>query len=248
MLDHTYAAAGTYQVTLTVTDNGGATNSVTRAVTVTAGPPAGPVFGRDTFSRTVTNGLGTAETGGAWTLSSSTTSNYAVNGGTAKITTPAGSGRSAYLTGASSSDTDIRATLSFTRPAGGSAYVGVFARRIGTSDYLTRAVVNSAGTVQAQVLTNGVVSQTATVSGLTFASTDSLQIRAQATGTSPTTLRVKIWRTGAAEPTAWNITRTDSTAGLQAAGSIGLYSYFSSGGTVSPLVTSFDELTAGPTG
>ncbi|MBL0165050.1 MAG: pre-peptidase C-terminal domain-containing protein [Xanthomonadales bacterium] len=35
---HTYAAAGTYSVALTVTDNGGATNSVTKSVTVTAPP------------------------------------------------------------------------------------------------------------------------------------------------------------------------------------------------------------------
>ncbi|HET7842778.1 MAG TPA: PKD domain-containing protein, partial [Xanthomonadales bacterium] len=35
----TYAAAGTYSVQLTVTDNGGATNSTTKSVTVTAPPP-----------------------------------------------------------------------------------------------------------------------------------------------------------------------------------------------------------------
>src|SRR4051812_5864166 len=34
---HTFATAGTYQVKLTVTDNGGATNSVTNAVIVGAG-------------------------------------------------------------------------------------------------------------------------------------------------------------------------------------------------------------------
>ncbi len=37
---HPYAAAGTYDVTLTVTDNGGLTGSATQSVTVTTEPPA----------------------------------------------------------------------------------------------------------------------------------------------------------------------------------------------------------------
>ncbi len=37
----TYAAGGTYSVTLTVTDNGGLTNATTKSVTVTAPPPSG---------------------------------------------------------------------------------------------------------------------------------------------------------------------------------------------------------------
>jgi len=39
----TYAAAGTYSVVLTVTDNGGLTNAITKSVTVTA-PPSGNVL------------------------------------------------------------------------------------------------------------------------------------------------------------------------------------------------------------
>jgi PKD repeat protein len=38
----TYAAAGTYNVQLTVTDNGGATNTITKAVTVSSGTNAAP--------------------------------------------------------------------------------------------------------------------------------------------------------------------------------------------------------------
>ena len=40
--DHTFGAAGVYQVTLTVTDNGSATNAVTHDVTVTAAPVGNP--------------------------------------------------------------------------------------------------------------------------------------------------------------------------------------------------------------
>jgi PKD repeat protein len=38
---HTFAAAGPYQVALTVTDNGGATNTITQGVTVNSGPQSG---------------------------------------------------------------------------------------------------------------------------------------------------------------------------------------------------------------
>jgi PKD repeat protein len=46
----TYGAAGTYNVTLTVTDGGGLTNSITKQVTVTAPPVNQPPVARFTWS------------------------------------------------------------------------------------------------------------------------------------------------------------------------------------------------------
>jgi PKD repeat protein len=58
---HTYAAAATYTVTLLVTDNGGATGSVSSSVTVTAPPAAQPMWIDDlTSSATSTRNSWTA--------------------------------------------------------------------------------------------------------------------------------------------------------------------------------------------
>ena len=58
-----------------------------------------------------------------------------------------------------------------------------------------------------------------------------LNARVQVTGTGTTTVRAMVW-TGAAEPTAWQMTRTDATAALQAAGGVGLAAHRPSTTTV----------------
>ena len=67
-------------------------------------------------------------------------------------------------------------------------------------------------------------------------------MRIQVTGTAPTTVRTKVWRVGTAEPATWNLSVTDATANLQAAGSPGFSSYLSSSATNAPIVMSLDDL------
>lgn len=73
-----------------------------------------------------------------------------------------------------------------------------------------------------------------------------LNIRVQATGTSPTTLRAKAWKSTQAEPASWQVSTTDSTAGLQAAGGVGVATFLSSTSTVFPTVSLDDLVVAVP--
>jgi hypothetical protein len=107
-------------------------------------------------------------------------------------------------------------------------------------------VFNSNGSVavNASVLNNGSESSLGApvvVPGLTQAPDSWVWFRAQVTGTSPTTIRVKAWADGQAEPADWNFTATNSQATLQGAGSVGLRLWL--GGSVSnaPVVFSFDD-------
>jgi len=80
------------------------------------------------------------------------------------------------------------------------------------------------------------------VSGLTYNVGDVINLRMQVVGSSPTTIQAKIWKAGTPEPTAWQRSATDATAGLQAAGYVGVSPYYSSSAT-SAIVLQLDELT-----
>lgn len=201
----------------------------------------------DPFTRTTVNGLGTAEVGGPWTTVAPA-ADFSVNGMAAQIRTPAGHTRYANLDGISSPGTDLTATIGFARPTSGSLYVALVARRVGTATYSGRAVVGSAGAVQAQVQRSGTTLRAVTVPGLVFATGDRLRVRVQAVGASPTTVRVKVWRVGSAEPAAWQVSVTDATTGLQAPGGVGLTTYLSSGASPSTAAVSVDDLSARRTG
>ncbi len=248
----TYAAAGTYPVKLTVTDNLGATATKATSVTVSAPTTPATVFASDVFSRTTTNGWGTADTGGAWTAGGGTSS-FSVTGGSGRIVGGVGVNRSAMLQSLSQRDVEMVADVSLDLAAKGSgAYVSLLGRSIATNnDYRLRVRYQSNATLVAylvRVVNNAdtVVAWT-NVNGITVAPNDVFRLRFQVSGTTTTTLRAKVWRASAPEPAAWLLSGTDATpASLRVAGSAGVLSYLSSSWTGTPATLRLDNFSAGP--
>jgi PKD repeat protein len=241
---HTYAAAGTYTVTLTVTDNVGATNATSKSVTVAA-PPANTIA-QDAFERATTNGWGSADVGGPWTLAGGSTS-FLTGGGFGQQVAGAGQTKTATLGGVSSTNADLQTTISIDKAAtGGGAYVSAIGRAVGSAGYEARVLIKSTGVVQLQLLQGATTLQALNLPGITYAAGDQLRVRVQVFGTSPTTIRAKVWPVGQTEPAAWQLSATDATAALQVAGSVGLRTYISASATVVPVTARFDDFIVSP--
>jgi PKD repeat protein len=245
---HSYATPGTYQVALTVTDNEGATGTTTRSAVVTD-PTSPAVLATDTFTRTVTGGLGAAEVGGAWTTTGSA-AQYSVDGAARIRFAKAGLTNNAHLTGVSSTSTDLTVGVSLDKAAtGGGTYLVIASRRIvGVGTYQVKIVLRAGGSAtMALTRSTGsevVISPAIVVPGVNVAAGDQLRVRLQTVGVNPTLVQAKVWEAGTAEPSAWQRTVSDSTAALQAAGGIGVSIYVSSTSTNAPVVASLDDVSA----
>ena len=238
---HTFAAAGSYTVRLTVTDNAGSAASATSTVIVPT--QAAGQLAADNFDRSVAGGWGSATSGGAWTVAGNA-ANLSVSGGEGIVSLAGGSTRSMTLGSVSSTSTDV--AVSFTlgsSPDGSGSYNTIIGRKTGSSVYIAHVRITSAGAISLVLQRDGTVLSNTPVPGAVYTPGTTLRVRMVTTGVSPTTLRGKVWRSGETEPSAWLSTVTDSTAALQSAGSIGLQSY-SGGATTVVVVTRFDDLVA----
>ena len=242
---HTYATAGSYTATLTVTDNQGATASTTRTVVTTA-PPASTELAADDFARTTSSGWGTATTGGPWTITG-TASALKVADGVGQVSIPGGSTRIATLAAATTTEVDARVKVSLdTLPSAGDAYATVSGRQVGDSYYAANAWVRSSGAVYLVLRQGSTVLSTTQVAGLTYTPGTQLQVRLRATGTNPTTVSGKIWLASQPEPAAWLSTVTDNTAALQGSGTVGLRANIT-GTSTTPRVIRFDDFSVAGT-
>ncbi len=236
-------------VTVTVTPNDGTANGTAPSASATvAGGPT--VYAIDTFSRTLSNTWGSANTGGAYTFSGSL-GDYDVNGSVGTMALAAGSNRSAILAGVSAADVDLSFRVATDKVATGThQYVYGLARRINAStEYRAKVRFGTNGGVylHAGAVVNNVetaMGSEVQVAGLTKPAGAFIWVRAQISGTNPTTIRIRAWADGAAEPTTWQYTGTDSAGALQAPGGVGLRTYIGGSTTNAPVLFRYDDFRA----
>ncbi|HEY8720955.1 PKD domain-containing protein [Pengzhenrongella sp.] len=240
---HSYAAAGTYPVILTVTDDAGATGSVTHTVTVSSST----VVASDSFERTVASGFGSADVGGVWTTSGAAS----VSSGTGRLTLASQSSLSqARLTAVTGTALTTQVTESWDKRPNGSGGWFLLRGRVTTGgEYRLKVGHKATGAVTARLVrTNaagaetGITAET-TVPGLTYTAGTAITTLFEVSGTSPTTLRAKVWATTGTQPSAWLISTTDATTALQVTGHTGLAALNSSTTTNGPVTVRVDNYT-----
>lgn len=245
---HAYATVGSHVVTLTVTDNEGASNAVSETVTTTK-PPAGSVLAKDSFARTLTQGLGTADVGGNWAVSGSA-SRYSVSDLVGRWIMPApGNAPAAYLNSVLAVDSDLSFNVSLDKDAtGGGVYLAAVGRSVADQgQYRAKVRFTSAGKVYlAIVRTTATGSETyltaeTLIDGMAGTNSEQIGVRIQVIGQSPTVIKTKVWATTGPEPAGWQLEATDTTAGLQAPGSTGVAAVLSGLATNAPVTARISD-------
>ena len=117
------------------------------------------------------------------------------------------------------------------RGTGSNAYRGKV--KIASNGALTLYVTKVVAGTETTVLT--------ATSSVTYAANDTLHLRMQTVGSGTTTLKFKVWK-GSTEPSAWGLTGTDTTAALQSASGVGIWTYASGTTTVVPIVVAVDNV------
>lgn len=238
-------AAGNRVVALQINTAG---NTSVLGTNVTVGQQTGPNYvATDAFGRNATDTWGSADVGGTYTIQG-TAGNYDVGNGSGTIRVPAaGNTRAALLNNTSQRDVDMKVRVSVDKVAAGGGYtVYAIARRNANNEYRAKLVFNANGSisVQASVLNNGnetALGAAVVVAGLTQTANGYIWLRATITGSNPTTVNVKAWADGNSEPNNWQFTAANSTASVQAAGSVGLRLWLNGQVTNAPTTFRFDD-------
>lgn len=198
----------------------------------------------DAFTRTVSNGWGTADSGQTWTTDGGSASAYAVAGGTGRHILPPNLFH-ATLVPVTAPDVDLRVDFSLSAlPVGDSAYVFPVIRYADTTHmYMARVqIVAGGGMFLTLRRRDGSETQigSAYTTGLTYTAGAWYTVRLAMTGS---TLTGKVWLRSGPEPD-WQIIATDTA--LTGAASVGVRTLLGAAVSNAPLTVQFGNLYCDP--
>ncbi|WP_312673810.1 right-handed parallel beta-helix repeat-containing protein [Microbacterium sp.] len=204
----------------------------------------------DGMDRTVASGWG-ASSVGAWRVVEGTSS--VANGRAMLASRKPGITARATVSGVTAADVASRFSVSVpTLPVGGPLYLAQAVRVVGKDSYGVRVRVHPDGSAYVSVVR---MTDLTTVQSLserrlpvTVKNGTTLRVALDVTGTNPVTLSAKAWADGSAEPAAWQVTHTDSSATkITAAGGYGFALYTSAGAKAAVPLAIDDLLVTAPT-
>ncbi|MBO9625100.1 MAG: PKD domain-containing protein [Microbacterium sp.] len=234
---HPYPGPGTYTVTLTVTDDRGATGTATREVVIAGQAPSDDAVAKDVFARTASSGWGSADVGGAWTVSGGGASAASVSGGVGALALGPGGTRNLTLNAVSAKDVTLSMDFSMDAASStGAAYAGLIARSTGADNYVVRAWLHANGSVWIVIQRGATVLSSSQVPGITRAPGDAFSLKVDVSGGASTTISAKLWRQGSPEPAGWQTSFVDA-AGIDAAGAVGVHASRAASATTTGTVT-----------
>jgi hypothetical protein len=206
----------------------------------------------DSFDRVVIDGWGQTDTGHTWLFSGDGTVadiDVANGVGTHAISGSTDSARICTISGLTMLDCDILVSAQVAVPTGtgGGIEACTFYFRYDTAAgnyYQVRTVIGVGGAVTVAIFYSLAFAEvnlaSLTVPGLTHQADEPLRVRARTVGS---TIQIRVWRLGQAEPTSWHLTVTDSH--VTAPGTVALRSAIYTGNTnPKPLIFSYDTFRA----
>ncbi len=198
----------------------------------------------DTMNRDVTEGWGSAETGGSYTALPENSG--AVDNGTATLVSPA-PGQTASMTLDSVKALDVTSRIDVNLPAlpteGSKVYVSNFARGDVENSYAVLMVVDSQGDSELVLERKQESTETkfVTVAGPQLKAGESVSLEFSLVGTDIVELGAKAWVAGTEEPESWMaVSQDEDEDRLVSPGGVGVSVYASSAGEVTAV--EFDNL------
>lgn len=195
----------------------------------------------DTFTRSVTDSWGTADSGQAWTNAGGAGTEYDVTGaaGTHTLTTVDTARRSTIT--APSADADVQVSIATGALAtGGPQLPALMARAVdGDNLYMAQLSISTTATITLSIRKRvaGAETELATfTTSLTHVADTFYRVRLNVSGSQ---VQAKAWLATVAEPMVWQVSATDTA--LTAAGSVGCRGVRQNANTNTNLVVSFDS-------